>query len=133
MCSKSSLSLHTNCLISPKLDLLRLIPIHFIYLLLFIQQPSIPRQDSCKYDYFWEHHPATSFPTPQNPNPEGSNPKMILDLNVHRLFLKELCCFYLHFLSQSPVLGCSWVTCTSWQGLGMFCSLSSCPQAIKST
>lgn len=105
MCFKSSLSLHTNCLISPKLDLLRLIPIHFIYLLLLIQQPSIPRQGSCKCDHFWGYHPATSIPMPQNQNPEGLNPDTILDLNVHRVFLKKLCCFYLHFFSQSPVLG----------------------------
>lgn len=41
---KSFLLLHTNWLISHKLDFLRLIPIHFIYLLLFIWQPSIPGQ-----------------------------------------------------------------------------------------
>lgn len=40
----SLLLLHTNWLISHKLDFLGLIPIHFIYLLLFIRQPSIPGQ-----------------------------------------------------------------------------------------
>lgn len=40
----SLLLLHTNWLISHKLDFLRLIPIYFIYLLLFIRQPSVPRQ-----------------------------------------------------------------------------------------
>lgn len=34
---------------------------------------------------------------PQNPNPEGLNLNIILHLNVHWVFLKELCWFYLHF------------------------------------
>lgn len=42
---KTSLSLlHIHWLRNHQLDSLRLIPSHFIYLLLFIQQPSIPEQ-----------------------------------------------------------------------------------------